>query len=72
MKSKVRLKRCLPNNPRLLQAFIIADLSPDELRMDELPIHRAIQVGRSDLVNEVIKAAGSVQAVGSILAPGNH
>ncbi|MFJ1268562.1 hypothetical protein ACD661_08360 [Legionella lytica] len=64
----------LANNSRLLHAFIIADLIPDELQMDELPIHRAIQAGRLDLVQEVITAAGSVQAAGdvyrmSILSP---
>lgn len=56
----------LAEHSRLVQAFIIADLIPDQLQMNVLPIHRAIQAGRIDLVQEVIKAAGSTQAAGDI------
>lgn len=56
----------LAENSRLYQEFIAANLAPKDLQINELPIHVAIQAGRIDLVQEVIKAAGSMQAAGDI------
>ncbi|USQ13645.1 hypothetical protein J2N86_13345 [Legionella lytica] len=56
----------LAEKESLFNAFVTAGLVPREWQIDELPIHVAIQAGRLDLVQEVLKAAGSMQAAGDI------
>ncbi|WP_058534325.1 ankyrin repeat domain-containing protein [Legionella saoudiensis] len=56
----------LAENSQFFQEFVTSNLIPKELQVNELPIHVAIQAGRIDLVKEVLKAAGSMQAAGDV------
>ncbi|MCW8409614.1 ankyrin repeat domain-containing protein [Legionella sp. PATHC035] len=64
----------LNDNPTLFAAFQQAGLIPQKPTLNELPIHVAIQAGQIDLIQQVVKAAGSIQKAGdfcqmSILKP---
>jgi ankyrin repeat protein len=65
-KSPVYTWSKLEKNKVLFEKFKKAALIPEKKHLNYLPIHAAIKAGRMDLVDDIIKQAGSLQAAGDL------